>query len=314
VSEAADDPCRAEERDLLTSLAELLRSSLERRAARLALVEKHRELERRFEARTTELVQLHRELQEEIAERARHEQRIGSYRERMRSLASELAVTEESERRRIASDLHDHIGQALASLKMKLTEVQRSAAFTGYESTLAEMRALLDHTIRATRSLTVEISPPVLYELGLAPAIHWLGDQFHAGHGLAVEVVAVAPFAEPDEVVRPVVFKAVRELLLNTAKHAQARSVRVHLASPPGMVRVDYRDDGVGCDPSVIDGTGPRTDAFGLFSVRERCEHLGGSFAFESGAGRGVRVRLEVPLQSNAEGGRQHADSHSDRR
>jgi signal transduction histidine kinase len=311
--ESAEGPFLAEERNLINSLAEMLRSFLERRETQRALHAAHAELELRVAERTSELVSVNRELQEEIAERKRKEERIGFYRERLRSLAAELSLAEEAERRAIASDLHDRIGQALTTLKMKVVEIQRSMAFSGYEQTLEEMRGLLDQTIRTTRSLTVEISPPVLYELGLVPAIEWLGDQFIRKHGLAVEVRAGDSREAADEVVQITVFKAVREFLVNTVKHAGARRVSVDVSSDEDRLCVRYRDDGLGFDPAVVEGLGPRTDAFGLFNVRERCEYLGGRVDFGSKPGGGVDFQIQLPLRVQPQREAGHAGAHRHR-
>jgi signal transduction histidine kinase len=311
--EAAEGPFLAEERNLITSLAEMLRSFVERRETQRALRDAHAGLERRVEERTAELVSVNRELQDEVAERKRKQERIDFYRERLRSLAAELSLAEEAERRAIASDLHDHIGQALTTLKMKVVEIQRSAAFAGYEPTLEEMRTLLDQTIRTTRSLTVEISPPVLYELGLVPGIRWLGDQFTRKQGLAIEVSATDGGERADEVVQITVFKALREFLVNTIKHSGARRVTMAIGSNDGRLLVRYRDDGVGFDPTTVEGLGTRTDAFGLFNVRERCEYLGGQVDFDSSPGCGVDFRLELPLRVQLPREPAHAGSHRHR-
>ncbi|MBI4914321.1 MAG: sensor histidine kinase [Acidobacteria bacterium] len=310
---AVEGPFLAEERSLIDSLAEMLRSFLERREATRLLEAAHAELERRVADRTAELVDLNRTLAQEIVERRRSEERIGVYRERLRSLVAELAATEEIERRAIAEQLHDDIGQALATVKIQLAEVQGSAAFCGYEETLASMRSLLDRAIRATRSLTVEISPPVLYDLGLFAALHWLGDQFGATHGLQVEVGC--PSADPgiDEPVQLTVFKAVREFLVNSVKHGRATYAEVAVAVDGGRVAVDYRDDGVGFDLSILDGHAPRAEAFGLFNVRERCEYLGGSVGIESAPGHGVRIALELPLTLSVTKERSHAGARRHR-
>jgi len=310
---AAEGPFLAEERNLINSLAEMLRSFLERRETQWALQEAHVELERRVAERTADLVRVNRELQDEIAERERKEARIGFYRERLRSLAAQLSLAEEAERRVIASELHDRIGQALSMLKMKVVEVQRSAAFGGYEQTLEEMRALLDQTIRTTRSLTVEISPPVLYELGLVPAIRWLGDQFQRKQGLAVEVAAPDRIEAADDAVGITVFKALREFLVNTVKHSGARRVGISVGSEDGRLLVRYRDDGAGFDPGVVEGLGARADAFGLFNVRERCEYLGGRARFDSRPGHGVDFLIELPLAAQLAGERVHAGSNRHR-
>lgn len=312
--QAAEDPFLAEERSLIDSLAEMLRSFLDRREATRQLEAAHAELERRVADRTAELVQLNRALAREVDERRHREERIAVYRERLRSLVAELAMTEEAERRTIADQLHDDIGQALATVKIQLAEVQGSAAFCGYEGTLASMRTLLDRAIRATRSLTVEISPPVLYDLGLVAALHWLGDQFGAAHGLEVDVVCPAADPGADEPVRLTVFKAVREFLVNTVKHGHATWAEIEVAALDSRLVVGYRDDGVGFDPVILDGRGPRTDAFGLFNVRERCEYLGGSVRLESTPGHGVHFTIELPRKLGAAKEQSHAGTRRHRR
>ncbi len=311
---AGDGPFLAEETNLINSLAEMLRSFLERREAQAALRAAHGDLERRVEERTAELRRLNASLEEEIAERRRSEERIGVLSARLRSLAAELSLAEDMERRAIAADLHDQIGQTLASLKMKVTEIQRNVAFCGHEQTLEDMRTLLDQAIRATRTLTVEISPPVLADLGLVPALQWLGEQFERRHGLVVDVGADGDGVDTDDIVALTAFKAVREFLVNTAKHAGARRVEMHVGRRGDRLELAYRDDGVGFDPTVIDGIGPRSDAFGLFNVRERCEYLGGAARLESSPGNGVEFRLELPLEVAVRKERPHARARAARR
>jgi len=153
----------------------------------------------------------------------------------------------------------------------------------------------------------------VLYELGLVPGIRWLGDQFTRKHGLAIEVSATDGGERADEVVQITVFKALREFLVNTIKHSGARRVTMAIGSNDGRLLVRYRDDGVGFDPTTVEGLGTRTDAFGLFNVRERCEYLGGQVDFDSSPGCGVDFRLELPLRVQLPREPAHAGSHRHR-
>lgn len=294
----AEGPFLAEERRLLDSLAEMLRSFLDRREAQRALSEAHHELELRVRERTAELEALNRSLREEVAERERNEARIGLFQESLRRLAAERAATEAAERRSLASDLHDNVGQKLALLKIKLVEIQRNAAFLGLEHTLAEMRSLLDQTIRYTRSLTAEISPQILYDLGLGAAAQWLAEGFRRKHGLEVEVEVDGDDAGLDETARVVLFRALRELLVNTLKHARARRAWVRLSCRGGRVRLSCRDDGAGFDAAALEASWPRTEGFGLFHVKERAEYLGGRVEVESAPGRGALLVVELPARS----------------
>jgi signal transduction histidine kinase len=311
---AGDGPFLIEETNLINSLSEMLRSFLERREAQSNLDATRAELERRVEERTAELRRLNESLEAEIAERRRSEERISNYRERLRSLAAELSLAEDLERRAIAADLHDRIGQTLAILKMKVMEIQRNVAFCGHEQTLEDMRALLDQAIRATRSLTAEISPPILADLGLVAAMQWLGEQFEHRHDLVVTVTSNVSEGLTDDIVALTLFKATREFLVNTAKHAKASRVDIRIERHEERISLSYFDNGVGFDPKVIDGLGSQTDAFGLFNVRERCEYLGGAARLESSLGLGVAFRLDLPARVAVRRERSNARARAARR
>jgi len=289
----AEGPFLAEERNLINSLAEMLRSYFERREAQEALQRAHDGLELRVKERTAELVSLNKALEAEIAERKRTEEKIHSYQEQLRSLASELSLTEERERRAIATDLHDHIGQILALTKIKLGELQQQAK----GRTLEEIRELVEQSIQYTRSLTFELSPPILYELGFQAAVEWLAEQMQEKHGIRISVNgnhAVGPLSDD---IRMFLFKAVRELLLNVAKHAQARQTTVSIRQEGENLRIAVADDGVGFDVSQLEGPSGSTRGFGLFSVRERSNHFGGQLEINSQPGKGTTAILFVPLQ-----------------
>jgi signal transduction histidine kinase len=288
-----EGPFLAEERNLINSLAEMLRSYFERREAQEALQRAHDGLELRVKERTAELVSLNKALEAEIAERKRTEEKIRSYQEQLRSLASELSLTEERERRAIATDLHDHIGQILALTKIKLGELQQQAK----GRTLEEIRELVEQSIQYTRSLTFELSPPILYELGFQAAVEWLAEQMQEKHGIRVSVDgnhAVGPLSDD---IRMFLFKAVRELLLNVAKHAQASQTTVSIRQEGENLRIAVADNGLGFDVSQFEGPSGSTRGFGLFSVRERSNHFGGQLEINSQPGKGTTAILFVPLQ-----------------
>ena len=232
----------------------------------------------------------------DITERKRAEAALRSHQVRLRSLASELSLAEERERRRIATDLHDNIGQILAMSKIRLDAMREAAAASGLSAPLDEIRALIERSVRYTRSLTSELSPPVLYELGFVKAVEWLLERNREEYGIESELVddgGPKPLADD---VRVLLFKAVRELLVNIVKHARARRARVSIRRRGGSVEVEVCDDGVGFDPSGLWSAAGRTGGFGLFNIRERLDHIGGGISIESGPGRGTRVTLTAPL------------------
>ena len=168
---------------------------------------------------------------------------------------------------------------------------ERSAAV------LAEVDQLLARPLAESRELALELSPPVLYDDGLAAALRWVAGYMKRKHGLAVEV-ETKPGAEPaDEGTRVFLFEAVRELLLNVIRYARTDRAWVSAAATDdGRLRLEIRDQGKGFDPAALEGREEIEDRFGLFAIRERLEMLGGRFQIESHPERGTRVVLVCPL------------------
>lgn len=235
-------------------------------------------------------------------EAAGADRRIRAYQRQLRRLASELSLTEARERREIASDLHDHLGQALAYVSQKVSTLQGNAVFSGMEEDFTEILTLLNQAIRYTRNLTGEISPPVLYELGLPAAIDWLAER--ALHRYNLKVTSVQT-GEPQEVaddIKVFMFKAIQELITNAAKHAHASKVTVRTVWKPEMIEIQVTDDGCGFDTTAFEQGLTTDDCFGLFSIRERLSYAGGTISISSTPGHGTSVNVSTPYRIRAEG------------
>jgi len=295
-----EGPFLKEERALIQSLAQMLASYFERQAAEEKARNAYKDLECQVRDRTADLERMNQTLRDEISERLRAGEAIRHSQAQLRRLATELTLAEERERRAIASDLHDHIGQALAVIRARLRQMQSNAMFSGMEKDIEDTLTLLDQTIQSTRTLTFEISPPVLYDLGLEPALQWLCRQFQKKHGLRAEMTSEGSGPLVPDNIQITVFRSVQELLLNAAKHARASSVRVHLARLPAALRVEVRDDGEGFDVSREGASMDDHGGFGLFSIRERLRVLGGALGVSSSPGRGAAFTLDVPLAGSA--------------
>jgi PAS domain S-box-containing protein len=228
---------------------------------------------------------------EDITKRKRAEDEIRAYQERLRSLASELTLAEERERRRLAIQLHENIGQILAFAQIKLGTLTAEAATSNLAADLNELRNQIDHTIQFTRSLTFELSPPTLYELGFGDAVQWLASQFQGNCGTEIEVQQEPHPTPLTDDARILLFLAVRELLINVAKHAQARHAKVVIKKEGDWLRIQVEDDGVGFNVATS-----RTAGFGLFSIREQLDRIGGSLKVKSKPGHGTLVTLTIPL------------------
>ena len=294
--EAVEGPFLAEERDLIESLAEMLRAYFQQKTAYEELQAARDDLEAKVHLRTEQLEKANESLQEQIVEYRRAQEKIDRYQRQLRKLASELSLSEERQRRAIAQDLHDHIGQALAFMRMRFLRLQGDAVFSGFSDSMADIMKLLDQTINSTRSLTFEISPPVLYELGLRAAFEWLAEQFGVKHDLNVTVQTDGLIDRLPDDSRVVLFKSVHELLVNAVKHAEAREVTLTARVQADRAMIKVTDNGCGFEVDKLSETAVDSMTFGLFSIRERLEYMGGEMTIESQVGKGTEVTLIIPV------------------
>jgi PAS domain S-box-containing protein len=227
-------------------------------------------------------------------EQAREE--LLTYQEQLRSLASEASLAEERERAGIAADLHDHVGQLLSLAATRLAACQESSPSSPHAEEIAGALALVEQALEATRSLTSELSPAVLNHLGLVPALESLVERFQEEYGIRVNVTCHAPPVRLAEDVRGFLFRAVRELLVNVVKHAGAKEAEVSVECSGERLQVTVQDDGSGFDSSMIGPPWQRGRGFGLFSIGERLDYLGGQLSVNSQLGRGTLVKLVVPI------------------
>lgn len=241
---------------------------------------------------------------EDITERKRAEEKLIHYYERLRLLASELSLTEQRERKKIAIELHDRIGQSMAVSKIKLEALCKDASSTQFVRPLKELIELMDQLINDTRSLTFDLSPPVLYILGIEAALEWLAEQFQEKHTISVEIRSDGKTKKLDDDIAFFIFRSSQELLVNIAKHSRAKSVIISLQRYKKEIHVTIEDDGVGFETSTLEAPLDRAGGFGIFSIRERLHYLGGGFYIESRPGRGTRVNMVVPTGVRKQGDR----------
>jgi signal transduction histidine kinase len=266
-------------------------------------------------------------------ETARLLQESKKHEEELRALASELSTTEDRERRKLALSIHDSIGQMLSVVKLKLTGLQRqngderrvsgecvsgewsdktqqapvsthhspltthssdhSSLFAGE---LADILQLIDQLIQQTRGLTFDLYPAMLEDLGLVPTLNWYQTQYSQQTGIRVEIAEFGQAVAPPTPVLTYLFRAVKELLHNVAKHARAKEIVLSVHWQRQGVRIVVVDDGCGVDTSQLADHSPPRGGLGLIGIRERIASMGGKFVFESWPGRGTQVILEAPF------------------
>lgn len=233
----------------------------------------------------------------EIVERQRAAQKLSVYQEQLRSLAWQITRTEERARRDIATVLHDRVGQTLASARINLVLALASDMPARPKDLLNETGTLLKQAIRDTRSLIFDISPPILYEVGLGGAVEWAAEQARKSYAFDIALES-DPLPDLEDDAASAIFQACRELLNNVGRHARANHVEVKMSWDGDTLAIVVRDDGVGFDVAAAKERALKEGNYGIFSIRERFEHLGGSVHIDSATGHGTSVVLQYSPRS----------------
>lgn len=235
---------------------------------------------------------------QDITEHRGMEEKIVTYQRELRSAALEMSSMEsrieERERHLIAADLHDFVGQNLVVTQFKLAALQKTLSSPERIRHVEEIRELIRQTIQYTRSLTVELSPPVLLEIGFKAAMESLAEGFQKMHKIPIIVEDDGRTGQPDDDTRYLLFRSVRELLMNIVKHSQASSVKISISRENGIIKVAVEDNGIGFDPAAVAG---KDGGFGLFTIRRRLKRAEGYCEIESRPGAGTKVVLSTPLK-----------------
>jgi two-component system sensor histidine kinase EvgS len=237
----------------------------------------------------------------DISERKEREKLIDTYQQRLKALASKLTVSEERERRRIATELHDQIGQSLAIARMQLAAVQRKTVDPSVGGILKDVSQTLLSAARETRHLIFDLSSPTIKELGLPAAINdWMAAKMPQ-HGIAFELIDHSDDAHRlilTDDNAALLYRHVRELLTNVIKHAKANTVAVDMQTTANEILIGVQDNGVGFDATRFPGSVKRSEHYGLFSIEEGMAEMGGRLEIESAPGSGCRAVLRLPVQN----------------
>ncbi|MCW5798444.1 MAG: response regulator [Nitrospira sp.] len=257
-------------------VAILFNDITQRKASQVRLEQFAEELERKVSERTYELV---------------------CSQQQLRALATELNLAEQRERTRLAAELHDHLAQMLVLVRLRLGQAKAGPLPHSIQM-IKQAEDVVDESLTYTRNLVAELSPPVLHEFGLFVALRWLGEQMLRYHLEVTVRINVPEELKLPENQAVLVFQSVRELLLNAVKHAGSKQAALVAASAEGVLSIIVEDSGVGFDPNTLSAQklAAMSSKFGLFSIRQRMEALGGRLELRSQPGEGTKATLVLPI------------------
>lgn len=222
---------------------------------------------------------------------------IRAYQKKLKHLNLELTLAEEKERKRIAEYIHDAIGQTLSLAFLKLSSVHSEILQPDVYEMIQESTELINSAISESRSLTYDLSPPVLYEFGLIAAIQWKLDHLQS-MGIKTVFNSNEITLSLDTNVRIIVYRIICELLANIMKHAEAKVIKIEITKSPGEYCISVIDNGIGFKHDNIQGFSNK-GGFGLFSTQERLESIQGSMVIESVNRKGTKVSIILPLNEH---------------
>jgi signal transduction histidine kinase len=234
-------------------------------------------------------------------ERIVAERKLLAYQSRLKSLISELSLSEEKEKHRIAVQMREKAAQTLVASKVKLEMLSKPTSSEEFRKIVDDVCQLLVATIRDLQSLSLEINSPTLYELGFEKGVACLvEEQIDSKSAIKFKFEDDGQVKPISEDVKILLFRSVRELLSNVIEHAHAQNVKVSIHKLGNQIKVRIEDDGVGFIPSEIAQRKGKQQGFGYFSIGERLRELGGYLEIDSKPGQGCRVTMTASLTSDS--------------
>ncbi len=234
-------------------------------------------------------------------ERERLFEAVNHQREQLRALANRLTEVQEAERKQLARDLHDHLGQALTAISINLTALKEELLLNASPRTserLAEASALTEQTLEQVRELSLNLRPPMLDDLGLVPTLRWYLKQYAKRLNLETEFEALGLEQRLPSELETALYRVIQEALTNVARHAQASRVQLRLERRGTTIVACIRDNGQGFDVAKVISRKAIITGTGLLGMRERISLLGGRLDIHSRPGHGTRLLVEIPEEN----------------
>jgi len=218
------------------------------------------------------------------------------YQAKLKRLSVKLSMTEEVQRRELASQIHDRVSQELFVAHLQLAAFEKTLTDPGQIRTLAGIKDQVVSVIRETKTLIFDLSPPVLYDLGFKEALESLAAVTEARHPLKVHTAFTGEMDQVNEGIKIIYYRNIKELIHNAVKHAAAANIEVRIKNTRNRLVAEVEDDGTGFEARDPAGKPDVPEGYGLFDIKEKISHLGGSLDICSSPGAGTHVRMTVPL------------------
>jgi PAS domain S-box-containing protein len=233
----------------------------------------------------------------DITERKKAEAKRKEYSRKLQALSRRLVEVQETERRHLARELHDEIGQSLTAIELNLQALLGSSGADSLAPRLKASIEVVERVQEQVHDLSLNLRPSILDDLGLEPALRWYTDRQAALAGLQAEVRA-EPFEQRlDPIIETQCFRVAQEALTNVVKHAKARTVTVELTRNDEQLHLSVRDDGVGFDLASVREQAVRGASLGVLSMEERATLAGGGLQYHAHPGQGTEVHAWFPLK-----------------
>jgi two-component system sensor histidine kinase UhpB len=234
---------------------------------------------------------------QDISDARRAAQTLTEYSQRLAHLSRRLLSVQEEQRRALARELHDHVGQQLAALKLNLERLRHSHPQLAEEMRLTDSLEITDDVMRQIGDTSLDLRPSILDDFGLSPAVCWYARQQEKRSGLHIVVRASEVERRLPDHIETAAFRIVQEAVSNAIRHGGgAAHISVELAIDQNWLSLNISDDGCGFNPEALTHSDGETGGMGLLSMRERAELLGGQFRLQAAPGAGASVEARLPL------------------
>jgi signal transduction histidine kinase len=225
-------------------------------------------------------------------------QEIQEYQTSLQKLTTEITLIEEKQKQRIASNIHDHMSQSLVISKMRINELKKNPKLKEIVEDLKFIEINISEALKNSRKITYELSPPVLYQLGIIDALNWLLEDTEATHNIKCIINSNVPTLILSDVKSILLYRSLQEVLNNSIKYSNASMITLNLTKNKGGLDILLKDNGVGFDTSILNNHNHSGSGFGLFKVRERIRNIQGEFRIASEINKGTHVTFYIPLNS----------------